>query len=210
MSLYYGNTKIGSLYLGSDKIKEAYYGNVKVFGSSSDPYNPYNLPPYTMRCAFSSGYTPEKEGATITLVDEANNVWDITRESWDSLFFEDTFLVEVLGANSSDIIYMDDTFGRCTNLVRVSAMDTSSVESLGGLFGFCSSLQALPDLPVDNVSYASNAFYSCTSVASGILSMYNKLSATGKVDSHTDTFYNCGSSTTTGAAELAQIPDDWK
>lgn len=209
MSLYYGNTKIGSLYLGSDKIKEAYYGNVKVFGSSN-PYNPYNLPPYTMRCAFSSGYTPEKEGATITLVDEANNVWDITRESWSELFYGDTFLVEVLGANASDVTDMDGTFSDCTNLVRVPAMDTSSVEFLGGTFGFCSNLQAIPDLPVDNVSYASNAFHSCTSVASGILSMYNKLSATGKVDSHNDTFRSCGSSTTTGAAELAQIPDDWK
>ena len=211
MSLYYGNTKIGSLYLGSDKIKEAYYGNVKVFGSS-DPYNPLGLPPFTLRCKFSQGYTPDR-GYTQTLVDSTNNVWDITTESseyaWDDLFASCTDLLEVLGINSTGVQEMYGTFNICESLERVPhTFDTSSVTTIGEMFSACSSLRELPDLPVDRVSDCSRAFGNCSNVESGALNMYNKLSQVATT--YTQCFLNCGSNTTTGAAELAQIPSDWK
>ena len=52
-------------------------------------------------------------------------------------------------------------------------------------------------------------FGECRSVETGILSLYNKLSALG-INNHTYTFYNCGLLSQSGQAELAQIPEDWK
>lgn len=213
MSLYYGNTKIGSLYLGSDKIKEAYYGNVKVFGSS-DPYNPYNLPPYTMRCAFTRGYTPEIEDATVTLVDETDNVWDITRESWADLFYGNegkTYLEVVYGANATGITDMSGTFGECINLRYLpESIDTRYVTSFSELCINCTSLQSIPDWTVGSAEDVNRMFGGCYYVTTGITAMYEKLSTNGKVQYHSQTFSHCGEYTTSGAAELAQIPDDWK
>jgi hypothetical protein len=53
-------------------------------------------------------------------------------------------------------------------------------------------------------------FYRCTKVESGALALYQQASAQAIVPSHDRTFYQCGSNTVTGAAELAQIPSDWK
>lgn len=54
-------------------------------------------------------------------------------------------------------------------------------------------------------------FYNCTNVQSGALALYQQASTqTNPPSKHNGTFSNCGSNTTTGAAELAQIPSDWK
>ena len=51
---------------------------------------------------------------------------------------------------------------------------------------------------------------SCLNVQSGALALYQQASSqTNPPSSHNNTFYNCGKFTTTGAAELAQIPSDW-
>lgn len=43
------------------------------------------------------------------------------------------------------------------------------------------------------------------------LELYKQASShTTPPSEHREVFYNCGSNTQTGAAELAQIPDDWK
>jgi hypothetical protein len=56
----------------------------------------------------------------------------------------------------------------------------------------------------------SGMFDSCYKVQSGALALYQQAStqATPPTD-HTGTFTNCGRDTVTGAAELAQIPQDW-
>jgi hypothetical protein len=50
----------------------------------------------------------------------------------------------------------------------------------------------------------------CYEVQSGALALYNQMSTqiTPPAE-HTQTFRSCGSHTTTGAAELAQIPSSW-
>jgi len=54
-------------------------------------------------------------------------------------------------------------------------------------------------------------FKGCTGVESGALALYQQASSQDIPPTyHYQTFYNCGSNTTTGAAELAQIPSDWK
>jgi len=53
-------------------------------------------------------------------------------------------------------------------------------------------------------------FHNCTKVESGALALYQQASTqTRPPSSHTYCFRSCGSDTTTGAAELAQIPSSW-
>ena len=58
---------------------------------------------------------------------------------------------------------------------------------------------------------ADENIWDCNNVESGALALYNQLSTqTTPPSNHSQTFYDCGSNTTTGAAELAQVPSDWK
>jgi len=54
-------------------------------------------------------------------------------------------------------------------------------------------------------------FCSCIKVQSGALALYQQASSqTTPPTKHSKTFYLCGFDTTEGAAELEQIPSDWK
>lgn len=286
MSLYIGNQKIGSLYLGSTKIKEAWVGDVKVYGSSVDPYNPLGLPPYTIRCKFSSGYTPTM-GDTNTLVDATENIWDIYKTSgavilgWRSLFSDNNNLLEVLGANSrgplfdgfnmqlmffgcqsltrvmpfytgshsclymfeacssiteisgfkfkgnldqafancsslttlnidtSEVTRMGETFAQCTSLVNPPSIDTSEVTYATMMFRGCTSLSRIPLYDTSKMYTVDRMFVNCSNVQSGALALYQQLSTQDSIPQHDYAFYNCGINTTTGLAELQQIPESW-
>lgn len=155
--------------------------------SQVDPYNPLRLPPFTIRCKFRTGRTPVF--AEQVLVDAEENIWDVTRndESWRYLFIsESEYLLEVLGAN------------------------TTGVKSMEGLFNECAYMTSIPPFDLSTVTNMDYMFFACLEVAGGALSMYNQASSLPNVPSHYRTFTGCGESTTTGAAELAQIPSDWK
>lgn len=226
-------------------------------------YNPLNLPINTIRVKFQSGYTPTM-GDTQTLVDSNNNVWDIyyNDNNWDGLFNESSKphnLLEVLGANTtnvtsmlslflnckaltkvalfdtSNVTDMKQMFYHCDSLTSVPLFDTSSVIEMNKMFYGCLSLTVLPLFDTSNVVYMEDlcnscssltfvplfdtsnvtdigyAFYDCNSVQIGALALYQQAStqATPPI-SHDGTFYNCGSNTQTGSAELAQIPIGWK
>lgn len=180
-----------------------------------DPYNPLNLPAYTIRAKFVQGYTPSM-GDSRTLVDSTNNVWDITKNStsWSSLFnvygyTAERSLLEILGANATGVTNMQNLFSSNRVLTNVAIFDTSSVTNMHGMFNGCNGLTAIPDFNVASVIDCGESFYNCSSVETGILDMYNKLSALTLSD-YWSCFYNCGSNTTSGAAELAQIPENWK
>ena len=70
---------------------------------------------------------------------------------------------------------------------------------------------AMP-VPTGKCSYVDYMFDGCTAVASGIIAYYNKLVAAEGSNrwNTTECFRDCGSGTTTGAAELEQIPSRWK
>jgi len=54
-------------------------------------------------------------------------------------------------------------------------------------------------------------FSGCYKVESGALALYQQASSQATPPStHNSAFYKCGRDTVTGAAELAQIPSDWK
>jgi len=153
-----------------------------------DPWNPLNLPANTIRVKFTSRYTPTM-GNTQTLVDSTNNIWDIYKSSnnWYSLFSSNDSLLEILGANTTNVTSIEETFVYCTSLTSIPLFDTS------------------------NITNTTCAFYGCTGVETGALALYQQLSTQANPPTkHEATFTNCGALTVTGKAELAQIPEDWK
>lgn len=214
MSIYIGNNKYKEIYLGSTKISEVYLGSNKIF-SGTDPYNPLNLPANTIRVKFKSGYIPSYlVGDTQTLVDSTNNVYDIYKASndWSSLFNNDSNskLLEVLGANTTNVTNMNGMFNTCSALTTVPVFDTSNVNNMQQMFFNCSSLTTVPLFDTSSVTSMYYTFYNCTNVQSGALALYQQASSQATPPSHSSAFRNCGSNTTTGAAELAQIPSGWK
>lgn len=78
------------------------------------------------------------------------------------------------------------------------------------LFSGCTVLKSIPTLRATGTIQCSNAFNGCRSVESGILAAYNALAPMTEQYQHRFTFRNCGVDSSSGAAELAQIPSDWK
>ena len=112
---------------------------------------------------------------------------------------------------TSSVTKMGYMFQNCTSLTSVPLFDTSSVTSMIYMFKDCSSLTSVPLFNTSNVTSMFCTFYGCAKVETGTLALYQQASTqTNPPYSHSGAFRNCGANTTTGAAELAQIPDDWK
>ena len=177
-----------------------------------DPLNPLGLPANTIRVKFSSGYTPTM-GDTQTLVDSTTNVWDIYKQSndWGDLFNDNNNLLEVLGANTTNVTRMVRLFNSCDLLTSVSLFDTSNITSMSSMFYQCYNLTSIPLFDTSKVTSMNSTFYNCYYVQSGALALYQQASTqTTPPSSHISTFSGCGQNSSTGRAELAQIPSDWK
>lgn len=182
-----------------------------------------------------SAYVPASY-ETATLVEGTSDVYDVYKSGTDfsALFYGSENVVEVLGANTTGITNMGDMFSDCYSLTTVSLFDTSSVTNMSYMFGNCNSLITVPLFDTSSATSMYYMFYDCDSlttvplfdtssvenvsgmlaacinVEAGALALYRQASNQTKPPyRHTDTFKNCGSNTTTGAAELAQIPSDW-
>ena len=202
-----------------------------------DPCNPLRLPPNTIRLKFKDNITPTTVAGTYTQVSSSPNIWDLTYDNrhWSHLFDGKVDLLEVIGANTTNVNYMMYMFNGCTNLSGVCLFDTSNVNDVNYMFTSCTSLSSIPTFDTSNVSSMNYTFRSCTSltsiplfdtskindishafelcynVQSGALALYNQASTQSTPPVyHTDTFYKCGISSEQGNAELAQIPNDWK
>lgn len=192
------------------------------------------LPQYTIRAQFQTGYRPYM-GYSQNLVDSNLNIWDIYRpERWEYIFSNCSQLLSIIAANSTGVISMNGLFDSCSNLTSVALFDTSSVTDMGSMFYHCSGLTSIPLFDMSNVTSIMHlctnctsltfiplfntssveacdwAFNDCINVQTGALALYNQLSSQGTVMYCDGAFRNCGSNTTTGAAELAQIPSSWK
>lgn len=227
MSIYIGNNKYKEIYLGSTKISEVYLGSNKIFANTPvDPYNPLNLPQYTVRVKVKSGVTPTAPTyytCSATLVDSTNNIWDLylAQTSWgfDNSFFgafglgtgdSNTQVLEILGANTTGVTNMYKFCRSQTALTSVVPFDISSVTDARYMFAYCNNLTAVPAFnPTSSLTQTDRMFIECYKVETGALSLYNTMS-TLNISSHSRTFRYCGRDTTTGAAELAQIPSNWK
>lgn len=171
------------------------------------------LPPYTIRLKFTDGVTPTFRYGTGVQVSSSPNIWDLTYENtdWSFVLFSQSRLLEVIDANTTGVTNMESMFGGDnTRLTTVPLFDTSAVTITRNMFSGCSRLTSIPLFNTSVVTEMGGMFYGCTRVESGALALYQQASSQATVPEHTNTFRNCGSNTTTGAAELAQIPSDWK
>lgn len=149
----------------------------------------------------------------------------------DYMFSNCRNLIEIGSIDLSRVTNANDMFNGCENLIEIGSINLSQIEHMRGMFSGCSKLSVIPSITLPAYTYANNGkieecqqlFDGCYNVSSGALDLYNRLthtySAAGQtkclVDlrnnfAHMYCFRNCGRDTTTGAAELAQIPSDWK
>ena len=127
------------------------------------------------------------------------------------MFSECSSLTTVPLFNTSSVTYMDQLFYLCSSLTSVPLFDTSNVTSMTDMFNNCTSLTSVPLFNTSNVTSMFRTFYDCINVETGALALYQQASTqTNPPYTYSMAFRNCGSDTTTGAAELAQIPEDWK
>jgi hypothetical protein len=132
-----------------------------------------------------------------------------------SLFSSARKIVNCVLKNTGDIVdaYAMLTGGNKTiSLTTLSPLDLHSATRITRLMSDATSLISPLDITLSGaVTYCDYAFYNCKKVPSGALALYESLSSQAIPPSaYYRCFYNCGSGTTTGAAELAQIPSDWK
>ena len=127
------------------------------------------------------------------------------------MFYNCSSLTTVPLFNTSSVTNMQDMFDSCNSLTSVPLFDTSSVTNMDVMFRNCASLTSVPLFNTSSVVSMRGMFEDCKNVQSGALALYQQASTqTNPPSKHTGAFRNCGVNTTTGAAELAQIPDDWK
>lgn len=231
MSLMYNN-------INSDQViyngiyTTGYYNGNKVWGDESI-YNPLNLPDYTIRCQYYQTKVPNNHKGTKTRVSVDPNIWDIKYNSgnWSGLFYQDYNLISVLGANTSSVLNMCNTFADCTELKSMALFDTSNVNNISffinnghslsslplfnfskvveakGSFKECSSLNYIPNFNFNSCTAASNIFYGCNNVSGGISSLFYSVIELNKNRSFYIKFNGCGTNTQQGIAERACIPE---
>jgi surface protein len=102
-------------------------------------------------------------------------------------------------------------FSWCTSITGIPLFNTSNVTRMDSMFSVCTSLESIPLFDTSKVTNINEMFYNCYKVESGALALYQQASTqTNPPSNHSSTFRDCGKDTQTGAAELAQIPSDWK
>lgn len=154
--------------------------------------------------------------------------------SMQYMFFSCTNLTIVPLFDTSSVTITGDMFNSCNKLTSVPLFDTSNVTDIGGMFYNCFKLTSVPLFNTSNVTNMATMFYNCNyltaiplfdtskvtdmrqmfqycyRVESGALALYQQASTQTNVPvSYASCFKECGKNTTTGAAELAQIPSSW-
>jgi surface protein len=112
--------------------------------------------------------------------------------------------------DTSSCTTIKSMFNNCSSLSSLPLFDTHLVSNMDFVFVGCSSLRSIPLFDTSSCTTIRETFMDCTNVESGALAMYQQLSSKESVPAHSSCFENCGTNTTTGSAELAQIPADWK
>jgi len=120
-------------------------------------------------------------------------------------------LISVPLFNTGNVTNMRKMFFGCTGLTAVPLFNTHACEDMCKMFILCSNLTAIPLFDTSACEDMDGMFASCTNVGGGALALYQQASEQAVPPVyHSEVFRDCGIDTTTGAAELAQIPSDWK
>ena len=201
----------------------ALYETATLVEGTSDVYDVYKSGPDFRNLFHNSSNVVEVLGANTTGITKMERMFSrcssLTSVSlfdtssainMQEMFYRCYSLTSVPLFDTSSVTSMIYMFGNCDSLTSVPLFDTSSVTKMDSMFSWCSSLTSVPLFNTYSVVSMDSMFERCKNVQSGALALYQQASTqTNPPSNHTDTFKNCGSDTTTGAAELAQIPSDW-
>ena len=188
-----------------------------------------NLPivsnPNTLRFRFTDpSYSPVVAGVgtsgTWTKREEfTTNVWDWTnnnsswirafKNAWTSEDLDVEFVELVAAGDTSAVTDVLEMFMGCSALRSAIAFDTSNVTSFVNMFKQCTDLEDVPYFKTDSATHVTSMFDGCTGVKSGALALYTRMSGQATPPNHINAFKDCGKDTTTGLAELQQIPASW-
>lgn len=127
-----------------------------------------------------------------------------------SMFYNCKFVTNFPTFNLSSCTTAVNMFSYCDSAASISVLNTSHITNMSGMFSYCKHLTQVPAIDTSAATNVNNLLKDCIRVQSGSLALYNQLSTqTNPPNQHNYCFSNCGSNTTTGQAELAQIPTSW-
>ena len=158
--------KFGDTYL---KFGDTYFKDWES-KNKPDPYNPLNLPPYTIRLLYKDNVTPRLEKGTGVQLSSNPNIWDLTYENsdWSFLFNniirDDDYILEVLGANTKGVTSMVGLLYACGSLSSVPLFDTSNVTNMNDMFIACHRLSSVPLFDTSKVTWMFETFKWCRSL----------------------------------------------
>lgn len=145
-----------------------------------------------------------------TQVSTSPNVWklEITKWAYTALGVGLPFL---FSTNASPPV---GTIKNSCKLIGSGNMDVSLdgayCQTFDRMFAGCEGLESIDPIRCTRVENVGGMFSGCTNVEGGALDQYEWFSNYGvNINNHSGTFTDCGSNTTTGASELAQIPVGW-
>lgn len=185
-----------------------------------DPLNPLNLPPYTIRVKYTNNTSPYYAKGTAVQVSQNPNVWDITynNNNWESILgykyspTTSSNIIEVMGANCSNVTSMKAMFYGCYNLSSIALFDTSKVSTMQYMLNGCMKLKTPPLFNTSNVTNMEGMFENIgnislplldTSNVTSMASMFkgSNIKTTPLFDTHNvkdmfDMFYLCNNLTT--------------
>jgi hypothetical protein len=98
-----------------------------------------------------------------------------------------------------------------TAIREAPELDTSAAENMVDMFYVCTSLKHVPLYSTASCIDMRTMFFMCTNVEGGALALYTQASTQAVPPTYyRGAFCQCGEDTVTGAAELAQIPYEWR
>jgi len=133
-------------------------------------YNPLNLPANTVRVRTNDGNPPTSSVSytsptfeSATLVSGTSDVYDVYKSGTSLLYLLQycSNVVEVLGANTSNVKNMSHMFYECSSLTSVPLFDTSNVTAMVGMFRECRALTSVPLYDTSKVTNMSYMFENC-------------------------------------------------
>lgn len=112
--------------------------------------------------------------------------------------------------NTIAVTNMQHMIDHCDNLETVPTFDTRAVSNFDYMLAYDPKLKSIPLFTTSRAVSVVGMCYHDYLVESGALALYQRMSTQSTPPaSHSNTFKDCGRDTTTGAAELAQIPSSW-
>ncbi len=146
--------------------------DVYVYGKFTSPYNPLDLPPGVIRVRTSNRRPPDKSEYTTyesaVLVPGTTDVYDVYKSgtNFSNVLRDNGNVIEVLGANTSNVTNMSRMFFNAEALRTVALFDTSKVTNMQGMFYWCYDLITIPLFDTSKVTNMLGMFQGCHALTS--------------------------------------------